>query len=215
MNGFSADTINFLTDLRAHNSRDWFEANRPLYDQALRAASAAFCARMEPLLAAATGLRYRSRVFRINRDLRFSRDKSPYNTHIHIGFLQEGPGEDAPAWMVGLEPGQLSLGMGYMTLSSARLGAWRDRVSGPEGATLLDLLETAQAQGARLNPPDLKRVPAPYPADHPCAGLLRRKSLSLWLDFDDPSLAFGPDGPMACATRLRLLAPVHAWLNRR
>lgn len=205
----SAETLAFLTDLKANNRRDWFEANRGRHETALAAPARLFAAELAERLTAASGAPVTARIYRLHRDLRFARDKTPYNAHLHIGFSGAGPG----AWLVGLEPGKLVLGYGVMGFEGATLESWRAAVAGPVGAALEGILERLGARGLRLDPPELKRVPAPYPTDHPRAALLRRKSLVVWDDDQPLEAAFGAEAPARLAAALRLFDPLHDWLT--
>ncbi len=210
MTMLSAETCTFLRDLKANNTREWFQANKPAYEAALKAPSAAFADAMAAALEAACGEPCTPKVFRIHRDVRFSKDKTPYNAHLHISFAPEGK---PPAWMFGLEPDRLVLGVGTFQFDKAELDAYRARIDGPDGAALAETLAKLQADGVRLSDPDLKRVPAPYPADHPRGDLLRHKGLAAWIDDLDQSQAFADQGPARCTAALVRLKPVFDWLR--
>ncbi len=210
MTGFGEETLGFLETLRANNTRAWFEVNRRTYNTAVRDAAKSFATELARCLEAESGSAYEYKVYRIHRDLRFSKDKTPYNTHVHMSFWTSG----SPAtWMLGLEPGKLTFGAGEMSFAAGRLKRWREQVSEEEGGKLADLLGTVVATGCRLPEPELKRVPAPYEKDHPQAELLRRKGLTIWRDTSRTYLSFGPKGPVRCREELRLFEPVVAWLN--
>ncbi len=81
---FPTGTVLFLKGLRANNRRDWFNENKAAYEQDLEAPARAFCEVMRERLEALTGLSHDAKVYRIHRDLRFSKDKTPYNAHLHI-----------------------------------------------------------------------------------------------------------------------------------
>ena len=86
------DTQAFLRDLRANNDRDWFNAHKATYERVYKAPAEAFVAELRPRLEALAGVTLGGKVFRIHRDVRFSKDKSPYNTHLHIGFQHQRSG---------------------------------------------------------------------------------------------------------------------------
>ncbi|SFK07466.1 DUF2461 domain-containing protein [Caulobacter sp. UNC279MFTsu5.1] len=91
--GFAAADLAFLTGLAAHNDREWFTANRAVYDDRLKPAlaalidalNAAFAARDLPLAGDP-----KKSVFRIHRDVRFSKDKRPYKTHVSATLTRDG-----------------------------------------------------------------------------------------------------------------------------
>ena len=148
-----------------------------------------------------------------HRDVRFSKDKAPYNAHLHVSLSRKGAGQDGgPAWMVGLDPDGLVLGVGIFAFTPAQLDRWRTLCAGAEGASVAGLLGQLEEQDVRIAEPELKRVPAPYEADHPRAALLRRKGLTAWIDHSDPEIAFGPDGPRSCARSLAKLQEVFGLL---
>lgn len=202
-------TTAFLRDLGQNNSRDWFEANRDRYTAAWTEPAAAFQAAMALALEAAYGTPVRPKLFRIHRDIRFSKDKTPYNAYLRMTFYPQGRGDIG--WMVGIEPKTLVLGFGMFQFSPAQLRAWRAAVDGPAGAEIAEVVGTGQAAGLRLNDPPLKRVPAPYAKDHPRGALLRRKGLALWQDraVED---AFGADAPARLVGEMALFDDVRGWL---
>ena len=207
---FDAETIRFLTDLSAQNSRDWFTENRARYDTHVAAPAKAFVGSLEAALSRHTGGPVTSKLFRIHRDVRFSKDKTPYNTHVHMAWHSA----DAPLWwMVGLQIDTLVIGYGCFGFEKSRLDVWRETVAGAAGAALDDLLTGMQAQGLRISAPELKRVPAPFAADHPRGALLRHKSLAVWNDHLPQSAAFGDDAPARLARELTAFDPLHRWFQ--
>ncbi|CAN5124533.1 DUF2461 domain-containing protein [soil metagenome] len=92
--GFAATDLDFLSGLAAHNDRDWFAANRAVYDEGLRPALGSLIADINPILAA-RGLPLRGDpkkgLFRIHRDTRFSNDKRPYKSHVSAVVTRTGP----------------------------------------------------------------------------------------------------------------------------
>ncbi len=205
--------IEFLAALKANNDRDWFAAQKDAYERDLKEPGAAFAGALAAALSARVGQALEPKIYRIHRDVRFSKDKTPYNAHLHISARVLG-GPDEPCFLFGLEPGQLVLGMGVFGFSKDGLTRWRDAVSGEAGGALLRSLSDLEKAGMRLGAPELKRVPAPFAADHPQAALLRRKGLTVWIDCPAEELAFGADGPSACAEKLAPLVPLYAQLRR-
>lgn len=208
----SPETVKFIKDLSANNDRDWFKANEHRYKQHYKIAADAFSENLAAELGKALGATPVPKVFRIFRDVRFSKDKTPYNPHLRIGFSMPGTPPDHPMWMAGLELERLVVGVGKFGFEKDVLERFRERVAGPEGAALAQLLADLTASGARLSEPDLKRVPAPYPKDHPRADLLRHKGLAVWRDHDGHSDAFGEVGPARVAKSMLKLRPIYDWM---
>lgn len=210
--GFREETIAFLRALEANNTRPWFEANRAAYERALKRPAEQFSARVADRLADLTGTSHAAKIFRIHRDVRFSKDKTPYNPHMHIAFFRDGGSPQGPSWFFGLHSDHLVLGTGIMAFDGKTIDTYRTRVAGQEGAALAGRLASLKRKGARLSGPELKRVPAGFDAEHPRADLLRRKGLAVWMDFPDPLLATGPEAADLCVETFMRLRPAHDWL---
>ncbi len=169
----------FLDALAANNSRDWFQAHKARYEATLKAPAEALLAVVAEELAAMVEATVETKLFRISRDVRFSKDKTPYHTHLHMRWRPRGT--DA-AWMFGIARHCAKAGWGVMEFGTDALATWRDLMGGEAGAAVADAIRDT---GLRPSEPELKRVPAPWPQDHPRAGHLRRKGLMLWADVAD------------------------------
>jgi len=208
------ETQAFLADLAANNERGWFQANKARYERVYKGPAEAFAAELRPRLEALAERPLGAKIFRIHRDVRFSRDKSPYNTHLHLGFQAPkvaGEPRRRGGFYVGLEAAKLTLGVGAFDFGPADLERYRKAVANDfEGAELAQLLAGLEAKPSE---PDLKRVPAPYPADHPRGELLRHKGLNVWQDLDDRALIASPDLVDAVVAVFETLDPVNLWLT--
>jgi len=78
-----------------------------------------------------------------------------------------------------------------MGFDKDQLTRWRATLDGRKGAQLAAVISDLQSQGARMDDPELKRVPPPFDKDHPQAALLKRKSCTVWFDFEESTLAKG------------------------
>lgn len=209
---FAPKAVAFLTDLKANNNRDWFGDHKEDYDLYVKDASVAFCRLMVDALDGLTGSAHQSKIFRIYRDVRFAKDKTPYKPYQHILFAAGDHRHTKSAWFFGLEPDRLMLGAGKFSFDGEGLVRYREAVAGPRGAELAQILEALQGQGARLNEPQLKRVPSGYDKEHPRADLLRRKGLALWLDLDVGAASEG-DLVATCLAAFEQLRPLVGWLE--
>jgi uncharacterized protein (TIGR02453 family) len=206
---FTAETTRFLSDLAANNTREWFTTNRARYETCVAAPTKAFVTVFAAEIERASATPIDSRVFRIHRDLRFAKDKTPYNAHIHLSWRSA----TAPlSWMVGLEPDRLVLGYGCFGFGPAGLDRWRQAVDGPAGLRLRGFLDGLIASGMHLSDPELKRVPTPFAAEHPRGDLLRNKSLAVWAPALPPDRAYGPEAPVLLAREMAVFAPLHDWV---
>lgn len=188
--GFGPKALPFLRALDFHQSREWFNENRALYEsdclQPLRAFTVALSARME-----AEGLPLRgdpkASLFRIHRDVRFSREKHPYKTHVSAVFTRTGTKKDVGGLYVQFGPadengtGGSFIAAGAWFPEADVLRAWReDMVERPERVFALE--DALVAQGHTIGSEDtggtLTRLPRGFThvEDERLQGWLKRKS---------------------------------------
>lgn len=210
---FPKGTVEFLKALKANNNRDWFNKNKSVYNAEVKKPADQFCALMTNALGVLTGTAHTSKVFRVYRDVRFSKDKTPYNTHLHICFFPQTAGGQSPVWFFGLEPDQLTFGAGMFAFEKPTLEIYRNLVDGPDGKTLTVLIDRLRREGVRVGDPELRRVPSGFDRDHEFGEVLRRKGLTAWCDSKDTARASQPnliEFSMASFDRLRSLTD---WLK--
>jgi len=218
--GFGPPTLRFLAGLEEHNEKAWFEAHRADYEAHYVAPGKAFVAALGPRLAALSPtVRFEPRVngslFRINRDVRFSRDKTPYKPHLDLWFWEgERKGWDAPGFFFRLAPRQLLLGVGMHAFQPPRLAAFREAVLDPErGAALEAVLAQIEAAGPyTVGGPRRRTVPRGLPADHPRAALLLAEGLVVTLEQSPPPEAGSEALVDWCFAHYERMAPLHRWL---
>jgi uncharacterized protein (TIGR02453 family) len=167
--GWTEDFQRFFIGLELDNSKSYFEANRKLYLDRVKAPLEALFADLEPEFG-------KGKITRPNRDIRFSNDKSPYKTRIY-GTAERGG-------YVGLDAKGLSAGAGHYELDPDQLDAYRKAiVADGSGSKLLAIVHRLEASGYEIGGEELKRTPAGLHADHPRARLLRHKRLYTWRSF--------------------------------
>jgi uncharacterized protein (TIGR02453 family) len=172
--GFRPEAIAFLADLAANNDRSWFAPRKAEYEALLKRPMEALCVALAERFAARglplTADPARS-PFRIYRDVRFSRDKSPYKTAASARFMAVGGG---PGGYFHLEPGEIHAGGGLYRPEPAVLAAWRRLVDTDTVAVRTAIADPGfVAAFGELTGDRSSRVPAGYPKDHPAADLLR------------------------------------------
>ncbi|MGV6847512.1 MAG: DUF2461 domain-containing protein [Marinibacterium sp.] len=204
---------NFFRELAENNNRDWFAPKKSFFTTEIQRPAERFSALLAEELSQRTKRSYKAKVFRIHRDIRFSKDKRPYNTHLHLLWSQTRPGP-APGWFFGSAADYLTMGCGLMKMEKAGLDRFRTEVA-DRGQGLVTALQTAADEvGATLaeyGPAALKRVPRPFPADHPRAELLKRKGLAVSAPLGADWQARGL--PEAALRVVGGLMPVWAWLD--
>ena len=211
---FDQEAPRFLADLAANNSREWFQSNKGRYEDAVKRPGEAFAEQLAIELSGIVQVDLVPKIFRIHRDVRFSKDKTPYNTHWRVAFAPLDAPEDFPLLMFGLEQERAVLGLGLFAFSKAKLESFREQIAGKDGDRLASILDRHRKAGGRVSEPDLKRVPPPFPADHGHADLLRHKGLTIWFDCQDHNPAFGEEGPRQCARLFEPMLPVFEFLRK-
>ena len=182
--GFEAmvdEALTFFAKLDKNNSKDWFAPHKAHYKNAIAGPAAFFADLMAEDIARITGKPHTPKVFRIYRDVRFAKDKTPLNTHLHIMWSPADKDPLAPSWFWGLAQDYFIMGMGVMGLQGEHLTRYRAFVDS-WGDDVQDALDQAAAAGAGISdwgPEPLKRVPKPYDPDHPHGDLLKRKALAV------------------------------------
>jgi len=221
--GFSPALIDFFTDLAAHNQRAWFDAHRTDYEQVLMAPARQFVDAMsEYLPRLGDGLhaepKVRGSILAINRDTRFSADKTPYKTYLDLWFWHgDGPSRERPGYFLRLAPAGLTLGAGMHRFSEDALASYRQAVLDPVQGERLEQAVAAVLANPTDKAPDIggetyKRVPAGLPAEHPRARWLKHSGLVAATQQPITPAVFGEDLPGWCFARFSQLAPLQQWL---
>lgn len=211
---FSPEVVGFLQDLKSNNTKDWFAANKATYETHLKAPSKLFAGDMASALCDLTGQDHGSKTFRTHRDVRFSKDKTPYNAHLHLAFMPTGQAVQPPMWFFGLSPEKLSLGCGVFQYDKETLDAFRDAMEGPLGAELIQTTKDMRERGFQIGDPELKRVPAGFDKDHPHEEVLRRKGFTVWMDAETPAFVLKPNLTERTTRKFAELMPVFQLLSR-
>jgi uncharacterized protein (TIGR02453 family) len=161
--GFPREAIGFFRQLARHNNREWFQAHKDVYERACRGP-------MKQLIAALGADPASTKITRINRDLRFSRDKSPYRTYIAAGVRGS---------YVSLSTAGLYVGAGIYEPEPAALERFRNAIDDKaSGAALQRIVTSLKRKGYRVDTHErLTSAPRGYAKDHPRIELLRMKDI--------------------------------------
>ncbi len=218
--GFPRDLPKFLKELSANNKKTWFDANRERYDAGYLEPAKAFVAAIGPKLhrlsaAIRAEPRVNGAIMRINRDTRFSKDKTPYKTALYIHFL-EGMAEtkNDPAGLLMVDADKVVLGVGAWGFAKDRLAAWRAAVVDPkQGPALRRAMAKAEAAGfTDLGGAHYKTMPKGFDPDHPNAELLRFNGFFLSRSEKLPKALYGPEFVDYAMDAYRTLRPTWKWL---
>jgi uncharacterized protein (TIGR02453 family) len=167
--GWPKPALQFFHGLKRDNSKAYFEAHRQVYEEQVRQPMEALLAEIEQDL----GPDMDVKIFRLNRDLRFSPDKRPYKEHLGA-YLSSAR---ASGVYLQVSNDGLYLAIGSHEMAPDQLTRFREAVAGKEGEKLARIVAALVKDGYELTEPSFKRVPAGYPADHPRRDLLRCKGL--------------------------------------
>ena len=179
---FSPALFAFLRDLKKNNDRAWFKEHQERYEAAVRDPSLAFIRDFqEPLEAlsphfVASAKKVGGSLFRIQRDTRFGKDKTPYKTQVGIQFRHEDArSAHAPGFYLHLEPGECFVGVGVWRPETAVARTIREAIAEDPRGWQKATSGKAFARDFELSGENLKRTPKPWSDDHPAAAELRRK----------------------------------------
>ncbi len=211
--GMHEDGWKFLVELTHQNERSWFESQKARYQAHLKKPAEALMAQLCDSLQAITKKEMSGKIFRIYRDVRFSKDKTPYNTHLRMGLTAASAPAPNPAFFFSLEPDKLVLGAGVFDFDKPSLDAFRQAVVSAKGEKFDGIIKGLKSSGYHMYEPVLKKIPKGYPADHPRAHWLRHKSITSWWEDRVPKEIFTPDAAEFCMKHFRKLAPLNAWLT--
>lgn len=202
--GIPEAAFEFYAELEHNNTRDWWLEHKSTYDSAVKEPLAGLLEKLAPEFGEA-------KLFRPNRDIRFSADKSPYKTaQGAFASVAEGVG-----FYVQLDADGLLIGGGYHISTPAQLARFRSAVDAPSsGEVLQRIVEQAAAHGFAIEGETLKTVPRGFAKDHPRAELLKHKSLAAGMHVGRPGWISTPEAAREVAGRWEELRPLVEWISR-
>ena len=216
----SKDTLQFLEDLKANNNRDWFLDNKKRYEafkKDLHQLIGDLLDAMKPLDPSLEMLEVKNCTFRINRDIRFSKDKSPYKSHVGIWISSGAKGMNRSGYYIQIEKGASFIAGGLYCPEAEDLKKMRKEI-----AYFHDDLEVI------LNEKDFKREfkdfdrnekntlknpPRGYEKDHPAIELLKLKSFESTKRIDISEVT-KKDFVATVSKKLIALKPLNDFINR-
>ncbi len=216
----SKETIQFLDDLKANNNRDWFLENKKRYEafkKDYQQLVADLLDAMKPLDPSLEMLEVKNCTFRINRDIRFSKDKTPYKSHLGIWLSSGTKGQNRSGYYIHLEKGASFIAGGLYCPESEDLKKMRKEI-----AYFHDDIEAILEEKDfkrefndfdRNEKNTLKNPPRGYEKEHPAIELLKLKSFesSQKIDF---SAVSKKDFVSVMSQKLIALKPLNDFINR-
>jgi uncharacterized protein (TIGR02453 family) len=203
--GFRAQATRFFQDLEEDNSRDFWNGHKEVFEREVKQP-------MTELLESLPEAYQPFRLFRMNRDLRFTKDKSPYKTH--LGAISDSGGKD---YYLHLDGTGLMAAAGMYMMEPDQLDRYRSAVdddqSGPALERILAGLETRSVKTQDIGMPALKSAPRGYAKDHPRIALLRQKGLIGYRNLAGAKLRNGSAVRDFVVETFEACGPLVAWLG--
>ncbi len=216
--GFGPELIAFLEELRFHNERPWFEANKARYERHVREPALALIEAMGPRLAAlspelvADARKVGGSLMRIHRDLRFSKDPSPYKTNLGIQFRHRaGKDVHAPGLYFHVEPGECFIAAGMWHPAAGPLRRIRDAIVALPDAWVAARDDAGFQARWRLSGDRLKRAPRDFDPGHPLLADLQRTDFIAVRDLAEDEV-LGPGLPDRLAADFAAATPLMRFL---
>ena len=216
----SKDTLQFLEDLKANNNRDWFLDNKKRYEafkKDLHQLIGDLLDAMKPMDSSLEMLEVKNCTFRINRDIRFSKDKSPYKSHVGIWISSGAKGMNRSGYYIQIEKGASFIAGGLYCPEAEDLKKMRKEI-----AYFHDDLETILNEKEfkkefkdfdRNEKNTLKNPPRGYEKDHPAIELLKLKSFESTQRIDISEVT-KKDFVATVSKKLIALKPLNDFINR-
>ena len=216
--GFPKSGIDFLKRLKKNNTREWFQKHKQEYDENVKF----------PMQCLIAGLRVRLRdgipeldfnpkrsIFRIYRDVRFSKNKAPYKTNIAASFEMKGKKKttDTPGLYLGIEPGSVFVGGGmYMPGGDHLKKIRKSIVEHPD--EFLSIVDDKQFKKVfcGIMGDNLHKAPLGFPKDHPMIEHLKHKQWFVGKEWEDESVVFSRRFEQTAAGLLLDTMPLVRWL---
>lgn len=200
---------NYLNDLKKNNNREWFNENKDRYELVKEEADAIFSGIADELNLLDDFSPYK--MYRIYRDVRFSKDKTPYKGHFAALFSRRQPGNRGSFYLQ-LKPGGSMIGGGFWNPEKDDLQRIRKAIEADD--ELVDILENKHLKAlmGRMEGEELKTVPRGFEIDHPRIELLRYKQYLLRRPLSDDEV-FSPDFQDKVIETYKVIQPFFQYMT--
>ena len=214
----NTETVKFLKELKKNNSKEWFDQNRKAYEQAKENYldfAGEVLGRMKKIDTSLTDLEPKQCVFRINRDVRFSKNKDPYKTNMGASFSKGGKKIQCAGYYFHLEPGASFIGGGFWMPMAPELNKIRQEIDYNVEAfnKIINKKKFKDIFGSLSESEKLSRPPKGYDAENPAIELLKLKSFIVMTAVDDTELT-GKDFSKKVVDHFEAMMPLVDFLNK-
>lgn len=202
--GIPFAALDFYEDLEADNNKIWWNAHKDVYDKSVKEPMTQLLAELEGEFGAA-------KLFRPYRDVRFSKDKTPYKAH-QGAFVARGP---SLGFYVQIDPAGLFVAGGFYGATAESIARFREAVdTDVRGRELEGIVRAMTEAGFEVGGDRLKTKPRGYDADHPRIELLRHKSLTVSKHFGSPAWLKTPKAAVRVRDTWRSMTPLVEWTQQ-
>lgn len=222
--GLNPKVIEFLEQIKHNNNRQWFESHYDFYQHEILETSRDLVESLgEQLQKIAPGInvvpKVNGSIYRFARDARFSKDKTPYKTHLSYLFWQGTLKRTrCPGFYLGIRPEYIHIGVGINHFTPEYLQAWRQQCAHPgKEQQIRDIIDSLIQSGAILHGEQLKRMPRDFSFAQQSAALLnqdliRYKGLTCWYQLPLPEQVYSADFVPFCFHYYQQLLPLFEWM---
>jgi uncharacterized protein (TIGR02453 family) len=218
--GFSKQTLTFFSNLAKNNTKMWFDQNKDLYERQVLVPSRDFIPAMGDRLKkiaprVQADPRVNKSLFRLNRDIRFSPDKTPYKTHLGIWFWEgTRPRMECSGFYFHLEPRRFMLGVGLYAFPKDMLEAYRQSVVHPKYGPALTkaIMAIKKNKEYYLGEQHYKKIPQGYDPAHKNAEFLLYTGLYAGVELPVSEELFSEGLVDLCFKNYQKMLPLHRWL---
>lgn len=222
-NGFNPQVIQFLEDIKQNNNKKWFDEHYDFYQQEILEVSRDLVEALGGALQEiAPGInvvpKVNGSIYRFSRDARFSKDKTPYKTHISYLFWQGMLKRTrCPGFYLAFRPEYIQIGVGINHFTPEYLQAWREQCAQTgKDQQIYDIMTKLKQNGIIMHGEQLKRLPRGFSHKNPDelinADLIRYKGLKCWFQMPLPKQLFSAEFIPWCMQYYEQLLPLFNWM---
>lgn len=222
--GYNREVLEFLEQIKQNNNRQWFESHYDFYQKAILEPSRDLVEALgEQLQTIAPGInvvpKVNGSIYRFARDARFSKDKTPYKTHLSFLFWQGTLKRTrCPAFFLGIRPESIHIGVGINRFTPEYLQAWRQQCAHPKkDRQIRDIIDGLGQSGVLFHGEQLKRMPRDFsfeqsPEQLLNQDLIRYKGLTGWFELPLPEQVYDSGFVPYCFNYYQQLLPLFNWM---
>lgn len=217
--GYTQETLSFLKDLRNNNTKEWFESHKSLYEKYLLTRNRAFVVEMgehiQALVPTINAIaKINGSMYRIYRDVRFSKDKTPMKTHSGVIFWQgKGKRTHSSNFYTRFTPESYVIGAGIRLFHPNILSAYRDYIKNVKHAESLNkILSELKKKNYNISEPFYKRLPRGFDAHFNYPELAKFNRLVVNKKFEPDTTFFSEALIHRCYDIYEELYPLQQWL---